>query len=227
MTQQVFYLVSIISSIILLLLLLKSYGITVISILKFIQTQKTLGPLLFIILFAISTCISVPATISTISSGILFKPVFLSIALVLAGSQLGMLLGIFLGKTILLPIVNERFSSNATFKALQKALASKKSSFKIIALLRVSPVVPFGLANYMLSVMNVKPMILVSATLVGNIPGATLYSLIGAGIGKLEDVGEWQGSLRLKLLSLTVGIGILGGTIVYIGFASFIINADR
>jgi uncharacterized membrane protein YdjX (TVP38/TMEM64 family) len=116
------------------------------------------------------------------------------------GSQLGLITSILLGRTLLKPWISAKFSNSQTYKALSSAVIS--NTFNIIILLRISPLIPFGVANFLLSMVNPPLPIhsLIFPTFVGNIPGATLYSFVGSLMSSfLEDKVDLGGRNNLIL----------------------------
>ncbi|KAJ3089178.1 hypothetical protein HK100_007834 [Physocladia obscura] len=73
-------------------------------------------------------------------------------------------------------------------KSLDGALA--REGFKIVLLIRFSPIAPFGIANYMFSLTSIPTSLLQLATFVGNIPGAISYTLLGSYIGTLSGISN-------------------------------------
>jgi uncharacterized membrane protein YdjX (TVP38/TMEM64 family) len=63
------------------------------------------------------------------------------------------------------------------FKALDKAIG--REGFKIILLLRLSPVFPFALSNYMYGLTAVRFWPYITATLIGFAPGTLAYVYSG------------------------------------------------
>lgn len=62
---------------------------------------------------------------------------------------------------------------NPKFKAMDKAIA--KEGFKVILLLRLSPIFPFALSNYLYGVTSVDFLEYMVATLIGFFPGTLAY----------------------------------------------------
>ncbi|KAJ3083437.1 hypothetical protein HDU79_010353 [Rhizoclosmatium sp. JEL0117] len=221
--------IAVIASIFLLIGLWKGGAVqaikhSLLSTLEYIEDHKTFGALLYVILFAISCNLLLPASLLTLAAGVIFKPVVWGILLVLIGSQLALILAIVLGRTVLKPFVESYKKKSPFMKALDKALA--REGFKIVLLVRFSPVAPFGIANYMFSVTSIPLPMLQFATFLGNIPGAATYTILGSYIGSLSgisDGGSGGGNKdtefgpRTKMLGALVSGVIMVWTVVYIG----------
>lgn len=179
------------------------------AVLAWIQGHKLPGVLLYILLFGVCTALLVPATFLSLAAGFLFPPVPLAAAVILLGSQLGMALAVALGRSVLRDRVQSAdFARSRLFAAVQRGLDGH--AFYVVCLLRVTPVMPFGMCNYgthhhpSLAVYDpalsvVKGLgfarTLVPATLLGNAPGALLYSVLGSLATGLTDVGKGSGRL--------------------------------
>ena len=67
---------------------------------------------------------------------------------------------------------------NDKLRALNKAVSQE--GWKVVGLMRLSPVFPFGLQNYLFSVTDIGLLPFVLATLFGIMPGTALYVYIGS-----------------------------------------------
>ncbi len=83
-------------------------------------------------------------------------------------------------------------------RAIDRAVG--RQGFKLVLLLRLSPIVPFNLLNYALSLSSVSPGRYVLASFIGMLPGTLLYVYLGSlatTAASLGTAGAQQGSLRL------------------------------
>ena len=80
------------------------------------------------------------------------------------------------------------------FAAVEKAIS--EDGWKVVLLLRLSPLVPFNLQNYFFGVTEVKFWHFVAATFVGIMPGCVLYLYIGAAGHALSGAGGKWGTLQ-------------------------------
>ena len=93
------------------------------------------------------------------------------------------------------------------FQAVDKAVTEE--GWKVVLLLRLSPLVPFNLQNYFFGITQIKFWHYVLATFVGIIPGVMLYLYLGAIGGALTGGGGGWGTVQWVFF----GIG-LAATIV-------------
>ncbi|KAJ1558501.1 hypothetical protein HK096_011330 [Nowakowskiella sp. JEL0078] len=178
----------------------------------YIDKHRVPGSVLFIFFFALSTSLLVPATPTSIAAGIVFRPLWFSILLVLVGLQIGLVITLMAGRTWLRPWIEAKAKNDSRFIAIDRAVA--KEGFKIVVLLRLSPIIPFGLNNYILSMTLIPFWSLMWSTLIGNIPGTILYCFMGSIIGSLAD--DYEIDPRLKYLVTLFSFVFLTGSVVYI-----------
>ena len=124
-----------------------------------------------------------------------------------------------IGRTLLRGWVEQRVARNPKFQAIDRAIGEQ--GFKIVLLLRLSPVFPFNLLNYALSLTNVSFRDYFLASWIGMLPGTVMYVYVGKAA---KDVflliselfaGKVQEDLGQKLLIL-VGLAATAGVTIYI-----------
>ena len=87
----------------------------------------------------------------------------------------------------------------------------RREPWKVVALLRMSPVLPSGLKSYFLGLTCVRPLAYTLATAVGTFPGLALKVYVGhAG----RDVLQSGGPLKWTLLAAGVVATIAMATLV-------------
>lgn len=96
----------------------------------------------------------------------------------------------------------------AKYHAFDKAVGEE--GWKVVALVRLSPIMPFNLQNYAFAVTAVPFWPYLGGTLVGLIPGTALYvyfGIFGKGLGKGGSPLEWV--LFGVGIVATIGLGVL------------------
>src|SRR5204862_3899665 len=109
-------------------------------------------------------------------------------------------LAFLLGRTVVRNRVEERIASDARLRAIDRAVA--ENGFRVVFLLRLSPVVPFNLLNYALGATRVGFWTYLSASFLGMLPGTFLYVSLGAAA---TSAAQLRGA-RAGLLPLVVGL---------------------
>ncbi|KAI9356744.1 snare associated Golgi protein-domain-containing protein [Zopfochytrium polystomum] len=148
------------------------------------------------------------------AAGVIFRPVVVAIVLVLLGSQLGLLMSVVLGRTVLRPWVEGRIRKDQTLSAIDRAIS--KEGAKIVILLRLSPIAPFGLANYILSATSIPYPLLALSTFVGNLPGSISGSVVGSFLSSLSGASDYKISPRAQYLGMLFSGVFAVLSIVYI-----------
>jgi uncharacterized membrane protein YdjX (TVP38/TMEM64 family) len=170
-----------------------------------------LGPwaaLIFILLYIVATVGFIPGSVLTLGAGALFGVAWGSVY-VSIGSTLGATCGFLVGRYFARDAIAQKISGNATFAAIDKAVADE--GWKIVFLTRLSPVFPFTLLNYAFGLTQVKLRHYVLASWIGMMPGTVMYvylgSLANASVGRhTRTTGEW----------ILYGVGLLATILVTI-----------
>ncbi len=95
--------------------------------------------------------------------------------------------------------------ANPKFDAIDSAIA--REGFKIVFLLRLSPVFPFTILNVLLGVTKVTPGAYVLANLLGMLPGTFMYVYLGS-LGEAAAGGSSPGQIALKVLGFAATVAV-------------------
>ncbi|XP_072996612.1 uncharacterized protein [Typha latifolia] len=152
------------------------------------------------------TVLAVPASILTLGGGYLFG---LPIGFVAdsIGATIGATAAFLLGRTIGRPFVISKLKDYPKFQAV--AIAIQRSGFKIVLLLRLVPLLPFNMLNYLLSVTPVGIGEYMLASWLGMMPITLALVYIGTTLKDLADVTHGWGEI-----STTRWVVIISGFIV-------------
>jgi uncharacterized membrane protein YdjX (TVP38/TMEM64 family) len=152
-----------------------------------------LGPAIFIVGYAAAAVLLVPASALTLAAGAVFG-VLAGTAYVSIAATLGATLAFLVGRYLARDLVARRIAGNPRFAAMDDAVAAE--GWKIVGLLRLSPVFPYSLLNYALGLTRVSLPQYVLASWIGMLPGTVAYvylgSLAGAAVGaQTRTTGQW------------------------------------
>lgn len=178
-----------------------------------VSTIKEEGPtgyLWFSLLYVTAEVLAVPALPLTASAGYLFG-LEGGTAVVLFSATIAAGISFQLGRTYLRKWIERTVGSNPKFRAVDAAIA--KEGFKIILLLRLSPIFPFALSNYLYGLTSVPFWPYLSASMLGFLPGTIAYVYGGGRVGQLVD-GAGDG---LPWQSLLVGLAFAAASIKIVG----------
>ncbi len=178
-----------------------------------VQEAGPLGPLVFVAAYVVATVLLVPASLLTIAAGFLFGPV-LGTAVVSAASTAGAAAAFLVGRALGREAVQRRLEGNPRFAAVDAAIG--RQGAKIVLLLRLSPLFPYTLLNYALSLTKVDFGPYVLASWAGMLPGTVAYVAIG-GAGKAaaeSAAGAGTGPIQLVLYAVGAGATLWAAALI-------------
>lgn len=163
------------------------------------------GPLVLAIAYIPLTVLAVPASVLTLGGGYLFGlPVgFVADSI---GATIGAAAAFLLGRTIGRSFVISKLKDYPQFRAV--AIAIRKSGFKIVLLLRLVPLLPFNMLNYLLSVTPVSIWEYMLASWLGMMPITFALVYVGTTLKDLSDVTHGWGEFSKTRWAMII-LGLL------------------
>jgi uncharacterized membrane protein YdjX (TVP38/TMEM64 family) len=153
-----------------------------------IESLGVCGGPLFAAVYVIATVVLAPGSLFTIAAGLLFGLVW-GLPIVLVGAKIGAALAFLIARCLVRDRIEAMIERRPKFKAVDRAVTEE--GWKVVLLLRLTPVVPFNIQNYFFGLTKIEFWRYVVATFVGIIPGTVMYLYIGA-IGRALVGGEGQ-----------------------------------
>jgi uncharacterized membrane protein YdjX (TVP38/TMEM64 family) len=153
---------------------------------RFADWVKSLGvlaPIVFILGYAVATVAFIPGSLLTLAAGFIFG-VLKGTIFTLIGATLGASAAFLVARYVARGAIERRIAGNPRFAAIDRAVG--REGFKIVALLRLSPVFPFNLLNYSLGLTRV-PFLQYFAASAAMLPGTLLYVYYGAAAESLAS----------------------------------------
>ena len=179
------------------------------SFLDWIEENPVPGLFVFIVVYFVATVLFVPGSILTLGAGFVFANAFglgvgvlLGTISVFVGASTGAVVAFLLGRYLLREWVQGLTRKYAVFEALDVALEEK--GFRIMALLRLSPIIPFNAINYIGGVTAVS-LASYSLALTCILPGTILYVFLGASAGSLADSASSGDNTTVTIIVVVVG----------------------
>lgn len=178
------------------------------TLIGFVERNFELAALLFIVVYAVATSLSLPGgAVLSVTGGFLFGGL-LGGALVVVGATIGAT-GIFLiARTALGDGLRQR--AGAWLKKMEEGF--RENALSYLLTLRLIPLFPFFVVNLVPAFLGVRLRTYVLGTAVGIIPGALVFTFAGAGVGSLFDSGEEFSAsavLSPEILAALTGLGLL------------------
>jgi uncharacterized membrane protein YdjX (TVP38/TMEM64 family) len=153
--------------------------------LKWVEGLGFWGLVILGLIYIPGAVLLVPGSLITLGGGALFGLVPATIAISL-GSTAGAAAAFLVGRTLARRWVEEKIAGNPKFQAIDRAIAQQ--GFKIVLLLRLSPVFPYTLLNYALSLTRISFRDYLLASWIGMLPGTVMYVYLGSVLGNLASV---------------------------------------
>jgi uncharacterized membrane protein YdjX (TVP38/TMEM64 family) len=172
------------------------------SFINWVQQLGPIGVVVFIVAYALATVLFLPGWIFTVGAGLVYGVVGGTLV-ALTGAVIGATLAFIVARYVLRKTIEEYTKKNPRFKAIDDAIG--KNGWKIIGLLRLSPLIPFNLSNYFYGITSVSLKAYVVVSAIGMIPGTLLYAYLGA-IGKAGISGEKTQHSTAQYVLLGIGL---------------------
>jgi uncharacterized membrane protein YdjX (TVP38/TMEM64 family) len=161
-------------------------------LLALVETMRAAGAtgaLLYVGAYVAACVLLLPGSVLTLAAGFAYGPVQGTL-LVMVASMLGACTAFVLGRTVLRGRIERRLADQPRFAAVDRAVAAQ--GFKVVLLLRLSPLFPFNLLNYALGLTRVPLRTYALASLIGMFPGTLLYVYLGSLVTSAAQLASGQ-----------------------------------
>ncbi len=136
-----------------------------------------LGFGVFALAYTVITLVLGPASVLSASAGLVWGPVTGLVSVVVAATiaaVVAALVGRFFGRDHVQRLVARDRRLQAVIQAVET------SGWRVVVLLRLSPLLPFGIQNYLLSVTGIRLLPYALATAIGIVPSSAVYVYLGS-----------------------------------------------
>lgn len=164
------------------------------------------GPLLYGMFYAVAVVLLIPGSVLTLAGGAVFGLLQGTIIVSLAATT-GAALAFLIARHFVRDKVQTRIRNSPKLQAVDEAIG--KEGWKIVALLRLSPAVPFTLQNYLYGVTAIAFWPCVLTSWIAMLPGTFMYVYLGSLGSKALAAKETSGSEWVFR-----GVGLLATVIV-------------
>lgn len=180
------------------------------SFTDWVQGLGRVGLIAFAIVYVLAVLLILPTWILTVSAGVAYG--LWGIPLVIVSATFGATFAFLIARGALRDRVQAWTQNSPVLQALDRV--ARVEGWKVVGLLRLSPVVPFTLQNYAFGATDIPAWHFVVATFFGIIPGTSLYVYIGT-LGRAAATSDNLKTSQLVLFS----IGLLA-TVIVIAFVT-------
>jgi uncharacterized membrane protein YdjX (TVP38/TMEM64 family) len=156
------------------------------------------GIVAFGAIYVVATLLLAPGSVMSIAAGVAFG--YWGLPFVLVSATTGAALAFLIARYAAHDGVSALLEDKPKFKAIGKAI--DEQGWKIVALVRLSPQVPFAVTNYFFGVTNVGFWPFVITTIVGVAPATFVY----VNIGMMGRAAAGGGVDTMRWIMLVVGL---------------------
>lgn len=164
---------------------------------SWIDDFGALGPPIFILIYILAVILLVPGSALTIAAGLAYGN--WGIPLALGASTVGASLAFLIARYIAYEKVHTLLAEKKVLQAVESVVNNE--GWKIIVLVRISPLIPFNIQNYFFGVTEIPLWQYIASTFVGLIPG----TIVNVVVANFADGGFDGGIVQWGF----VGVGVI------------------
>ena len=169
------------------------------------------GPVVFALIYVAATLVLAPVFLLTVAAGALFGLVQGTIAVSIA-STVGAAMAFLVARYFAREKVSEYVKRSPKFDAIDKAI--DEGGWKIVALLRLSPAVPFNLQNYAYGLTSIRFWTCVLTSWLFMLPGTFMYVYLGKAVGLAAFTAAGAGREKTIAEWVLLGLGLIAAVVV-------------
>jgi uncharacterized membrane protein YdjX (TVP38/TMEM64 family) len=164
-------------------------GAWALELVDYVRGAGALGVAVYGAAYVMATVLLLPGSLFTIGAGFVWG-VGGGFLLVWPAATLGALAAFGVARSVARGWVEARVADSPRLRAVDDAVGER--SFQVIALLRLSPLVPFNLLNYVLGISRARPGTYVLATAVAIVPGVLFYTYLGTLVTSAAELASGE-----------------------------------
>ena len=182
---------------------------TAFALVEWLRGAGVLGAMVFVLAYVAAALLLLPGSVLTAGAGFAYGPA-VGLLVVSPASVLASTAAFLLGRTLARGWVARRIARDPRFAAVDRAIG--QSGFRVVLLLRLSPIFPYSLTNYALGLTRVRLRDFVLASWIGMLPGTLLFVYLGSLVttasqvakGAAVSAGPWRQVVYWAGLAATV-----------------------
>ncbi len=154
-----------------------------------VQQMGVLAPLIFMLLFAITAVLAIPATVMVITGGLLFGP-WLGTFYNVTGATLGALLAFVISRYMASAWASRMIEQKAGERMKRVIAGVEKEGWRFVAFTRLVPVIPYFALNYVMGLTRVPLSHYAVATYIALIPSIFAFTYLADAGRQAVNQGE-------------------------------------
>jgi uncharacterized membrane protein YdjX (TVP38/TMEM64 family) len=155
------------------------------EVIEWLRNAGWVGIVGFVVVYAVITCAVLPSILLSLATGYVYGPVVAFFLVWLCNAFSGTL-AFLIGRTLVRESLVQRWGASPRWRALSAAL--DRDGLRVVALLRLTPMLPYALASYFLSVMPIRLGQYVLGTLIGTAPVIAVIVYTGSLAANLQEL---------------------------------------
>lgn len=187
------------------------------TVMTWIDQMGFWGPLAFGLIYAMATVLMIPASLLTIAAGAVFG-LLTGIITVSLASTIGATFAFLIARYLARDWLSQQLRRDPKFAAVDQAIG--REGWKIVALLRLSPLVPFNLQNYLYGLTTIRFWPYVLTSWAAMLPGTFMYVYVGyMGQVSLESAYPYRDEIQrrpLQWIILVIGLLATAAVLWYV-----------
>ncbi len=187
----------------------------VLPFVRWVRGLGAWGPIAFVVTYTIAVVVAIPASALTLAAGALFGFVAGTVYSFI-GAMLGALAAFWMGRYVVRPLVTNRLRGTERFEQIDAA--ATRRGITLVALLRLSLVLPYTPVNYALGITRIHTRDYTVGT-VAVLPGTLVYTYYGTVIADLT--GLTPGVHRGIAFDTLLGVGLVSSVAVIVIITRF------
>jgi uncharacterized membrane protein YdjX (TVP38/TMEM64 family) len=170
---------------------------------SWVGRQGAWGGVIYGVVYTLAAIAFVPGSLLTIGAGLVFGLLWGTVIVSIA-STAAAALAFLIARYVARGRVEALAKRNEKFRAIDQAI--RERGWRVVALLRLSPLIPFSVSNYLYGLTPVAFGPYVLASWIAMLPATVLYVWIGAAGKAAADASGGQGKSPLEWALLGAGL---------------------
>ncbi len=182
------------------------------ALLHWVTQAGPWGPVILAVVYVPAAVLMIPGSVLTLAAGYAFG-LTKGLLAVSVGSTAGACAAFVISRYLARDWVAGQLGRRVALASLDSAVA--KEGFKLVLLIRLSPLLPYVVANYVLGLTKIRLRTFALASWIGMLPGGLLYVYLGTVARGLGDVlsgrleaGPWTWTALILGLIATAIVGV-------------------